>query len=74
MAGRPVLKKANVEEIQKIYNSSKQIIDPRPIIALTMKYCGALDREIAEVFGVSRETAIAITKKAEKKLCIKEQS
>jgi transposase len=68
MAGRPKQDKANIEKIQNLYNSTKQIIDPRPIIAVVMKECGASYREIGEVFGVTRQMAETIVKNAEKDL------
>lgn len=68
MAGRPASTKANIEQIKKVYQSTSQVIDPRPIIAVVMKECGASYREIGEVFGVSRQMAETIVKSAEKDL------
>lgn len=68
MAGRPKQEKADIPKLQQLHNSTKQVIDPRPIIALTMAYCGATYREIGEAFNLSRQQAETILKNAEKEL------
>lgn len=68
MAGRPVQKKANIENIKKINEATKQVIDPRPIIVYTMRECGCTFSEIGQVFNISRQMAEAIYKATEKDL------
>lgn len=68
MAGRPVQQKANIENIKKINEASKQVIDPRPIIVYTMRECGCTFAEIGKVFSISRQMAETIYKNTEKDL------
>ena len=68
MAGRPKQEKADITAIKKLFVSTSQVIDPRPIIAYTMKNCGCTFREIGEVFGVTKQQAETIFKNAEKEL------
>lgn len=68
MAGRPKQQTADIAELQKLFNSTSQVIDPRPIIAVTMNACGASYREIGEVFGLTRQQAETIVKNAKKEL------
>lgn len=68
MAGRPRQTDANIKVLRTLYKSTKQVIDPRPIMALVMKECGASYREIGEVFGVTRQMAETIVKNALKDL------
>jgi len=68
VAGRPTQQKADIQAIQKIYKSTSQVIDPRPIIAYTMRNCGCTFAEIAKVFNVTRQMAETIYKNAENDL------
>ena len=68
MAGRPQQKKADIPALQDLFKSTNQVIDPRPIIAFTMRKCGCSFREIAEVFEVTKQMAETIYKNAEKEV------
>lgn len=68
MAGRPRTEIANIKKIKALYNSTNQVIDPRPIIAVVMRECGASYREIGEVFGLTKQMAETIVQNAEKDL------
>lgn len=68
MAGRPKQEKADITALQKLNESTSQVIDPRPIIAYTMRKCGCTFQEIADVFKVTRQMAETIYKNAEKDL------
>lgn len=68
MAGRPKQEKADIKAIKALYESTKQVIDPSPIIAYTMRKCGCTFQEIADVFGFTRQMAETLYKKAEQDL------
>lgn len=68
MAGRPVSKTADIKQIQALYHRANNVLDVRPIIALTMRNCGCTYAEIGQVFGVTKQMAETIIKKAEKEL------
>jgi DNA-directed RNA polymerase specialized sigma24 family protein len=68
MAGRPVSKKADVKKIQALYHRANNVLDVRPIIALTMRSCGCTYTEIGQVFGVSKQMVQTIIQKAESEL------
>lgn len=68
MAGRPTSKTADTEKIKRLYNRANNVLDVRPIIALTMRNCGCTFTEIGAVFGVTRQMAETIVKNAESEL------
>lgn len=68
MAGRPVQKKADVEQIQRLYYRANNVLDVRPIIALTMRSCGCTYAEIGEVFGITKQMVQTIIENAESEL------
>lgn len=59
---------ANIPVLQDLYHSTKQVIDPRPIIALVMKECGASYREIGEVLNITKQMAMTLVKNAREDL------
>ena len=78
MAGRPVQKTANIENIKKLRNGIKtkdgtledlfneQLL--RPVIVYTMRECGCTYTEIGKVFDISRQMAEHIYNKEVKAL------
>ena len=78
MAGRPVQKTANIENIKKLRNGIKtkdgtledlfneQLL--RPVIVYTMRECGCTYTEIGKVFDISRQMAEQIYNKEVKAL------
>lgn len=67
-AGRPTSQQADIEKLKKIYESSPNMLDIRPIMAVTMKACKATYREIGDVFGISRQQSETIVLNAEKEI------
>lgn len=63
---RPKSQVVDVEKLQALAVSLDEVVDYRPIISYTMKQCGATSREIAEVFGVSRQMAEYYVEQIEK--------
>lgn len=59
---RPKQEIADVKALKSIIG--QDLIDLRPLIALVMHYSGCSDREIGEVFGVTRQSANNIVKTA----------
>lgn len=68
MSGRPIQKTANIQALQKLVQTESNVLDVRPIIAVTMRECGATFTEIASVFNISRQQAETITKNGQAKL------
>jgi len=78
MAGRPVQKTANIENIKKLRNGirakdgtledlfNEQLL--RPVIVYTMRECGCTYTEISKVFDISRQMAEQIYNKEVKAL------
>lgn len=66
--GRPVSKKADIEAIQHMLQTTSQVINPRPIIAFTMRKCGCTFTEIGEALKVTKQQAQTIVRNAEKEL------
>lgn len=68
MAGRPIQQKADIKGIQTLYHRANNVLDVRPIIALTMRNCGCTYDEIGRVFGITRQMAETLVKNARKEL------
>lgn len=68
MSGRPVQKKANIDQLKVIAEHKSLFIETQPIIALIMRASGCTFQEIADVFGVSRQQAMTITENAQSKI------
>lgn len=68
MAGRPKQSIADLKAIKKIYKKADGILDPRPLIVFTMRNCGCTFQEIADAFGVSKQTIQTIYTNAEQSL------
>lgn len=74
MAGRPTQKKADIQAIQDLYQSTDtysnlvQTTMIKPIIIFTMRKCGCTFQEIGDVFGITRQMAETAFKNAEQEL------
>ncbi len=66
MAGRPITKIANIENIQKLL--ATDLVDIRPIITVVMRECGCTFEEIGKVFGFTRQNAEILFKNTKDKL------
>ena len=54
---RPAIKTVNIKNMKELVNIIGNVVDYYPILAYTMKNCGATYSEIAEVFGISNQLA-----------------
>ena len=64
MAGRPTQKKANIEKLQKV-KAPVYAIDLKPMTIYIMRNSGCTYAEIAKVYGITRQMAETLYKKAE---------
>lgn len=59
----------NLEAIKKLVNNVEASpLDYRPVIAVTMRECGATYQDIADVMGFSRQMALTMVNKAQETL------
>lgn len=59
-----MVSKINILTLRQFVKLTDNLIDVKPIIAFTMKMCGATSEEVGEVFQVSRQVADGYIKKA----------
>lgn len=57
-------KKADIEALQRLVITLDGVVDYRPIIAYVMHYTSCTYREIAEVFGISKQMAETLVKQS----------
>ena len=56
----------NLDAIKKLLsNTESSVVDYRPVIAVTMRECGATYQDIADVMGFSRQMAKTMTDNAQ---------
>lgn len=64
MSGRPVQRKADIQALQKVLQTSN-IVDYQPLITYIMRSSGCTFAEIADTFGISRQMAHTMYSNAE---------
>ena len=68
MAGRPQIKRADLNALRKLVKAMDTVNDHSPMIAYVMRYCGCSNEEIGMVFDVSRQAGSSLANKVEKAL------
>lgn len=62
-------KQPNIEAIKKLLtNNEKNVVDLRPIVAVTMRESGCTFQDVADAMGFTRQMAETMVKKAQAKL------